>query len=126
MVQQAAQQITEFLRDRAGRGLRTVVIVRDENYDVHYLRSDLEAQYSDETFSEVVDIFRLDSPFLAPDVNSNPVGERRAIIHYHERAFIIQFPFSETESILISLSRDAGRDLLQFIEKCRSIVHDGQ
>jgi hypothetical protein len=101
-------------------------VVQDGGYDTHYLRSDLEAQYRDETFSEVVDMFRLDHPFLNPDVDSNPVGERRAIIHYHERAFIIQFPFSETESILISLSRDAGRDLLHFIEKCRSIVHDGQ
>lgn len=70
----------------------------------------------------MVDTFRLEDPFLSPGIESRPVGERRGIVHYHENAFVIQFPVSASESILISLSPDAGRDLMDFLETCRQKV----
>lgn len=125
MAQDIAKRMTEYLRNRVGDGLRTVVIVQDDSYEIHHLRDDLREGYTEETFTEVIDTFRFEQPFMSPEVASRPVGERRAIVHSHENAFVIQLPFSERDSILISLTPDAGRDLLDFIEKCRQIVHDG-
>lgn len=124
MSQEVAQKLTEYLQNRVGDGLRTVVVVQDDDSDIRYLRDDLRDGYTGKTFTKVVDTFRLEQPFMSPGVASQPVGERRAIVHYHENAFVIQFPVSETASILISLTRETGRDLLDFIEKCRQIVHE--
>ena len=122
MVQSAAQRLTDHLQNRIEEGLRTVVVIREDGFDVEYLRKDLSGEYTRETFGEVVDRFRLKEPFMAPGIESRPVGERRAIVHYHRNAFVIQIPYSDSESILISLTPDTGRDLLDFVEECRRKV----
>lgn len=124
MTMEAAQRVTTYLRDRVGEGLRTVVIVHADDWEVHYLRDDLKEAYTEETFTEVVDTFRLEQPFMSPGIASRPVGERRAIIHHHENALVIQFPLSTADSILISLTPDTGRYLIDFIETCRQLVHE--
>ena len=122
MVEETAERLTEYLYDRVGDGLRTVVIVRDDDYAIHYLSDELRREYTNETYEAVVDTFRLESPFLSEELADTPVGERRALIDYHENACVIQFPYSASETILISVSREAGRDLIEFVEACRKIV----
>lgn len=122
MVQDAADRLTDYLVDRVDDGLRTVVIVEPEGYEVAYMAPDLKEKYSRDTFSKVVETFRLKNPYFSPEIKGYPIGERRALIHYHKNAFVIQFPFSETETILISLTRDVGKDLFEFIESCRRVV----
>lgn len=123
MVEDAAKRVTGFLRNQLGEELRTVVIVREQDYDIEYLNNELQRRYSTEAFTKVVDTFRLKQPMFAPEIEESLVGDRRAVVHYHEYAFVVQFPFSETETILISVSRDVGRALLDFIERCRQLVH---
>lgn len=124
MVQEAAERLTTHLRDELGDGLRTVVIVQEDGQEIHYLRNDLRGGYTEHEFAQVVDAFRLDDALIAPEIDDTPVGERRAVVHYHENAFVLQFPFSASESILISINSEAGRHLLQFIEDCRQLVHE--
>lgn len=123
MVYDSAQRATEYVTDRVGDGLRTVVVVEEDGMEIEYLRDDLKREYSEESFADVVDTFRLEQPFMSPDLESRPVGERRAIVHYHENAFVLQFPLSPSESILISLTPESGRNLLSFIEKCHQLIH---
>lgn len=122
MAHNAAERITDYLQDRVGGGLRTVVIVGEDGWEVCHLRRDLREEYTEETYDEVVGTFRLEHPFLAPETESRPVGKRHAIVHYHEHAFVVQFPLSETESILVSLTPETGRNLLRFIENCRRLI----
>lgn len=124
MVEDAAQHLTDFVLEKAGDGLRTVLIVHDSGYDVSYLRDDLEKTYTTEGFSQVVDAFRLENHFLDPELKHQPVGERRALVHYHQNACVIQIPYTSTETILVSISREAGRDLVSFIDACRRVVED--
>ena len=122
MVEETAQMLTEYLYNRVGEGLRTVVIIRGDDYEIRYLSDALREEYTEEAYTEVVDTFRLENPFLSPGLSGKPVGERRALIDYHEKACVIQLPYSESETILLSVSREAGQDLIEFIESCREIV----
>lgn len=124
MVEDAAERLSEYVYDRVGDGLRTVVIIREDDYKVHYLSDKLKRRYTQEAYTEVVDTFRLENPFLSPGLSGKPVGERRALIDYHENACVVQFPYSESETILLSVSREAGRNLIEFVESCREIVRD--
>lgn len=119
-----AKLITEYVHGRAGSGLRAVVTIRNENHEIHYLSDGLKRDYSKETYAEVVDAFRLEEPFHSPGLTGKPIGERRALIDYHENACVIQLPYSGSKTILISVSREAARDLIEFIEACRNIVRD--
>lgn len=121
MAREAAREVTEFVRGEVGSGVRTVAILGDGGWETTYLRQELQAADSEESYSKVVDFYDLDEPLSSPGIDE-PVGERRAIVHLHENAFVIQLPFSETETVLVSLSRDAGRNLLGFIEHCRELV----
>lgn len=124
MVDAAAERVTEFLREQLGDELRTVVVVTEDDWRMAYLRDDLKAEYDSEAYSAVVDSFRLETRLLSPETDALPVGERRALIHYHENAFVLQFPFSETESLLVSVTSEAGRNLMGFIETVREVVDD--
>ncbi|MCO8266589.1 hypothetical protein NKF06_08325 [Haloferax sp. AB510] len=122
MVRDTARRLAEYLSRRIGDGLRTVVIADDDGYELEYLRDDLSEQYTKGTLTEVVSDLRVETPFATPGIDTHPIGERRAVVHYYENAFVLQFPFSEAERIIISIGTDAGTDLLQFIEDCRRIV----
>lgn len=122
MVREAARRLTEFLRETVGDGLRTVVIVQPDDYTIHHLRDDLRSRYNETTYQQVVDSFRLNDPFFSPGIEGSPVGTRHAVVHYHENAFVFQFPFSAEETILASVAPEVGQDLLGFIEECRRFV----
>jgi hypothetical protein len=122
MVEATAKELTHFLEKRVGNSLRTVVIVKEEGYSVVHINDKLREQYTQESFSDVVESFRLERPHLNPDTHERPLGERKALVHYHQQAFRLQFPFSARESILVSLDCETGRDLLVFIEECRKRV----
>lgn len=124
MVGETAELLAEYVYDRVGDGLRTVVIIRDDDHEIRYLSKDLQRNYTKEDYKEVVDTFRLEDPFLSPELSGQPVGERRALIDYHENACVIQLPYSRSETILLSVSRDAGQNLIEFIESCREIVRE--
>lgn len=124
MVEKTAKILAEYLYDRIGEGLRTVVVVKEDDYDIIYLSDALQEEYTKEAYTEVVDTFRLEEPFLSPGLSGQPVGERRALIDYHEYACVIQLPYSDEETILLSVSREAGKDLIEFIESCREIVRE--
>ncbi|WP_435195050.1 hypothetical protein [Natronomonas sp. EA1] len=122
MARETVERLTGYLLNEAGDGLRTVVVIHEDGYDTHYLRHDLRGEYTEDRFSEVVETFRDTSPSEAPDIEGTPIGTRRAVVTYHENAFVLQFPVSDSDSVLISLTADAGRDLLDFIESCQQIT----
>lgn len=122
MVERAAERMTDYLLEEVGDALRTVVIVKPNSIDITHLADRLQQEYTREIFFEVVDSFRLEDPLFSPDIEGHPIGQRRALVHYHEHAFVLQFPYSDAETILISVSTDVGQDLLGFIEHCRQLV----
>lgn len=125
MVQSAANRLTEFLQEEIGEALRAVVLLSADGWDAVYLRSDLREAYDEETFGLAVDAFR-DTTLDTPDIEPLPVGARHAAVFYHENAFILQFRYSQPERILVSITPEAGRNLLAFIESCRVRVHPDQ
>jgi hypothetical protein len=125
MSSQIGEQLATHLRDHLGDGLRTVLLVHDDGVEITYIRDDLEEEYTAETFAEVVETFQLDRPFMSPDSPEVPVGERTAVVHAHENAFVLQFPYSESTTVVASLSQDLGSQLLQFIENCRKVIEHG-
>lgn len=115
MVEQVAQRITDFYETALPMDSEQWLLSHD-GFDVSYLSDALRREYSRKTLGEVIDSFRLKNPLFNPGIAGKPIGEHRAIVHYHENAFVTQLPYSEASYILISVDPDVGRDLLGFIE----------
>ncbi|ELZ60192.1 MULTISPECIES: hypothetical protein [unclassified Haloferax] len=122
MVRDTAHRLAGYLSRRIGDGLRTVVIADDGGYGLEYIRDDLSERYTERTLTAAVTDLQVETSLSSPSSDSSPAGERRAVVYYYENAFVLQFPFSEAERIIISIGTDAGADLLRFIEDCRRIV----
>ncbi|ADE03858.1 hypothetical protein [Haloferax volcanii] len=122
MVRDTAHRLAEYLSRRIGDGLRTVVIAADGGYELEYIRDDLSERYTERTLTAAVTDLQVETSFSSPSSDSSPAGERRAVVYYYENAFVLQFPFSEAEQIIISIGTGFGTDLLRFIEDCRRIV----
>jgi len=123
MIEDAAHRITTYLREQIDDGLRTVVVLRPDRWAGIYLRSDLQETYDGGSYEDVLDTFR-DGETFAFDDEIGEIGQRRALVHYYEEAFVFLFPFDDDEVILVSVEADAGRELLMFIETCRRQIYD--
>lgn len=99
-----------------------MVVVHEDGLNVIHLREDSQREYTTERFAEVVDTFRIEEPLFSPGIEEDPVGERRALLPYHENACVLQLPYSNSVTILVSMGREAGRDLVEFVESCREIL----
>ncbi|WP_396610894.1 hypothetical protein ACH9L7_11785 [Haloferax sp. S1W] len=59
MVGGTVERLIEYVHERAGDGLRTVVVMNEDSWEVVYLRDDLQQKYSSDTYAAVVDRFVL-------------------------------------------------------------------
>lgn len=80
----------EWLLDRLGEDLRTVVTVRDDGGEIEYLREDLRAAYDQESYSEVVHAFRESRREPPYDFEDYPLGGQRAVVYHHENGRVVQ------------------------------------
>ncbi|QIO24122.1 hypothetical protein [Haloarcula sp. JP-L23] len=84
-----------------------------------YLRDDLKGKYTAEEYKSVVESFRV-IPELTSDMTEEaPLGSKQCLIHYHEKAFVFQFPHEGCHSILLSVDPTVGSRLQSFISGCQ-------
>ena len=122
MVSDAAHRITEFLRREVDEALRTVLILEADGWTGVYLRDDLRDLYDRDGYEDVVDQFREFSIGPKPE-SIGHIGKRRVLVHYHDEAFVFQFPFEAGESILVCIDEDVGQGLSTFVERCREQLY---
>lgn len=120
MVKEVATQLGDYARKQVDKSLRTVTIVYEDDWEVIYLRNDLGEKYSPSDYKLVVDTFR-QVPELGRGVTSDvPLGDKKCLIHYHDGAFVFQFPYENCHSILLSVEKSVGARLQTFIDGCQN------
>lgn len=122
MAKNAARRLKRYVQEKCGDDLRTVVLITEDGWDGIYLRDDLKEEYTESVYGETVELFR---PMADTESSSDltlPLGTRHAAIFHHEKAFVMRFRYSWNEHILVSISPDAGHELLDFLGDCRTII----
>ena len=122
MPRDTATALQEFALESVGQSLRTIVVVFEADFEVEYLRDDLKDRYSATEYGDIVETFR-----TVPDVNEefpgeHSIGPRRCLIHYHQNAFVFQFPHEGCHSILLSVEPTVGSRLEDFIIECQERI----
>lgn len=122
MPRNAARRLKQYVQEAVGDDLRTVVLITEDGWKGIYLREDLKQKYSKSVYGETVELFR---PTVDAEFSSDltlPLGTRHAAILHHEEAFVMRFRYSLNEHILVSISPEAGHELLDFLGDCRTII----
>jgi len=118
MIREAGNQLAEYALNELGDEVRTVAVLYEDDCEVVYLRDDLRESYEPEDYKEVADSFRIEMRGEQHLKKESPIGPKRSIIHYHDNAFVFQFPHDDCHSIILSVAPSVGSDLRSFINAC--------
>jgi len=119
MVAEAADRLTTYCRGRAGENLRSVVEYNDDSYVVAYLRDDLQAQYSEDQFDDLVQQARqVHTRVVAVGAEESPLGKAQATVHYFENAVVMQLVVDEKQGYFATFNSSVGQTLGAFIMDC--------
>ncbi|WP_135306399.1 hypothetical protein [Haloarcula amylovorans] len=119
MPQETTARLEEYAYSNVGEALRTIAIVYEDDCEVIYLRDNLKGEYTAEEYHAIVDSFRAGPEPTEQSTDSLPIGDRQSLVHYHEKAFVFQFPHENCHSILLSVETSVGSKLRSFINGCQ-------
>lgn len=120
MPRETSNRLVEFARDQIGNALRTVIVLYETDYEVIYLREDLDDSYTPTRFESAADSFRVD---LGHHVDGDTIiGTKQAVIHQHDDAFVFQFPHPGCHSVLMSVEPEVGSQLRSFVAECKQRI----
>lgn len=125
MSQEHADRLVEYCQQRAGEQVRSVIRYAKEDFEIAYLRSDLEEQYTRKRLANVVEIGRrIHRIRVRLDTEETPLGRAEASVRTYEKTIVLQIPIEQQRGVLATFDPAVGRDLLAFIDECQEHVLD--
>jgi len=109
-------RLTEWARERVGDGLRATGYHTADDYEVLYLRDDLEDVYAPERGDTIIETVRALNDQSREFADSLSVPQEG--LYVFEEYLIVQFPVDEG-AVFMSLDHDVGRSFVSFISECR-------
>lgn len=119
MPSNTGERLAEYAADQLGDALRTVFVLSEDGCEVIYVRDDVRTAYSADRYERLAESFRIDLGAAVEARPATPIGSKAAIVHYHEGAYVFQFPHEGCHSILLSVEPRVGSQLASFIDGCR-------
>ena len=113
----------EYLQNRAGNTLRAVMLFTENNYKHLYLREDLEEIYSKEHYPTIAERLRSETDCTSGTESELQIGELDSITLVFEEAIVLIFPATKTRGAAVSLDRDAGSQLFEFVDEARKRLY---
>jgi hypothetical protein len=118
----ASNDLVGFLRDQAGEYLRAAIHYTDDDYELLYLRDDLDDVEADATTDEFVAYYRQKSREQEPE-RPFDLGHDHCTVSIYDEAILFHFTQDENVGTVITLSPEAGRDIIEFTTNCLEQLH---
>lgn len=121
MSKDAASKLVEFLQSRAGEYLRGAVHYTGDDYEVLYLRDDVEQKYSEADLDALFSYWRRrnagqgDEPFS--------LGNLHSTVQLYDGGLLFHFTQGDELGTVITLDPEAGRDIVTFVTECLEQLH---
>lgn len=120
------EQLVNFLQDRAGPALRVVFQYDSagEEYEILYIRKDIEKKYSETELRDHFDTFRRDAHLAGIQETKLGTGDHHCSIRLFDETLIFNFTLGSRYNTIISLDPTVGRDLLGFVTEAMAELGD--
>jgi hypothetical protein len=118
-MRQAAHEVARLCHDRVGRNLRSVTVYDESGLEAVYQRPGLREAYDETQVAALVETARSQNEVLHESgVEEAPLGRPRAGVYAFEKAFVLQFPVTESRGLVVTMDADVGTTLGTFIGEC--------
>lgn len=125
MASEAPDQLVDRLHDRTGRNLRSVLYYEDGAYELAYVRTDVEHQYTDEEIERVVEEMTAEAAARPAAEWLFAHGELESIVRMFEDGVEVHIPLTETSGVAIGVDAEAFVLLQSFIVECYDAIAEG-
>lgn len=125
MASEASEGLVDRLQDRAGRNLRSVIFYEDGAYELAYIRSDVEQEYTDEEIERVVEEMKAEAAARPAAEWLYSHGELECIVRMFEYGVEVHIPLTETAGVAIGLEANSLVLLQAFVVECYQALEDG-
>ncbi|WP_435178668.1 DUF7522 family protein [Halorussus sp. AFM4] len=122
MTETPSEALTEFLRERVGDHLRSVLAYDDEGADLLYVRDDVADQYTDEEMARVADDVRLEAIDKPHQESLYEHGRLDATVRSFEDAVEMHFPHDETSGTAVALDGEVFAIHDTFLGQCMNAM----
>lgn len=111
------ERLVNYLQDRAGPALRVVFRYDSdgEEYEILYIREEIEKKYSEAELRDHFDTFRRDAHLANVQETKLGTGDHHCSIRIFDETLIFNFTLGSRYNTIISLDPTVGRDLLGFV-----------
>ncbi|WP_134671837.1 hypothetical protein [Halorussus marinus] len=113
------ERLAGYATDQLGDALRTVFVLFEDDWKPIYIRDDIRQTYTEDRYERVAESFRIDFEAGVHERPETEIGSKAAIVHYHDNAYVFQFPHEQCHSVLLSVEPEVGSKLSSFIDGCR-------
>ncbi|MFC4450010.1 DUF7522 family protein [Halorussus aquaticus] len=120
----SAEALTEFLQDRVGDHLRSVIYYDESGGDVLYVRDDVVDEYTDDDIEQVVRDVRLEAVEKPHQESLYEHGPLNATIRCFGEAVEMHFPHDETSGTAVALDGEVFAMHNTFIGQCMAAMAD--
>lgn len=114
-------QLVTFLDDRAGDYFRAAIRYDPDGWEILHLRAGIDRQELEEQLPRLHGIIK-DRQAIVREDEYPPLGESEGAIELHEHGTLLHIREGESAGVVVTLDRDAGRNLAGFVEKCRDLL----
>lgn len=113
-----SEELMDFLREETGQFLRSVIHYTSDDYEILYLREDIESEYQDGDIEQVINNLRMESIDTPRQEQMYVHGRLGSTIRVFEDAVEIHLPHDDYEGTAIALDPEATYALHTFVGEC--------
>lgn len=125
MATAVSEDLVEYLEDRAGDYLRSVVHYEEADYEVLYLRDDVAEQYTEEKIEKVIQELKFEAMESNFQEQLYVHGGLGCTLRVFEKAVELHFPYDGYEGAAVALDPEAAQQLHSFVNDClEQIPHE--
>lgn len=114
--------LVDELRDDIGDGIRTVATCDRGEYDLRFIRDDVDAEYSEEEISRLFQQVEIEGMGYAHFEELFHTGELECAIYGFEGALMFQLPVDEFSGLFVTTDRDIRLNPESVIGICKEAI----
>lgn len=115
---EASEGLTEFLKERVGNHLRSVIFYDNNGGEVLYVRDDVADEYSENDIEEVVRDVRLEAVEKPHQESLYSHGPLNCTLRSFDDAVELHFPHDETSGTAVALDGEVFPMHNTFVSRC--------
>lgn len=112
----SARRLAEYLDQRVGDDLRSVVCYDEGECEILFVRDDVRREGLADDAERTISYLRHES--LAREQRLFPFGSLNGTVRSFERAVVMHFPLTQARGVVVTLDPNTARQLNRFMNDC--------